>query len=240
MTRLFAITPNTVSTRLGAERRGRMSFTVSNTDEEPRNVRFYLVPGDDVEENWLAIGGEREHDLAPGATHEVPVDIELPAVVEEGKYNFRLDVVSVADPDEDFTEGPVVSFAAPPAVPVKKPFPWRLVAAAAALVLLVMAAWWLWPGSPSPAAESEIVAQQAGEGESSDQAKQKDRLQDGPRAGSDSEPAAAEPAQEPTEAPTPSAWKKFLLVFLVLAALGGMGTAVWFFRRPSSQVRRKK
>ena len=64
--------------------------------------------------------------------------IAVPPGTPVGKYSFRLNIISVENPDEEFTEGPSVSFEvkelAPAAVAPRK-FPWWIVAVAGVLVL---------------------------------------------------------------------------------------------------------
>ena len=56
-----------------------------------------------------------------------------------GAYSFRLDAVSQAEPDEDFTEGPSVAFdVAPAPAPPKKKFPWWIVIVLGVLLLVVI------------------------------------------------------------------------------------------------------
>jgi hypothetical protein len=63
-----------------------------------------------------------------------------------GKYQFRLDAISVINPDDDFTEGPTVDLEVKPTEAPKKAFPWLLIAAAAGAVILIVAVTWaLWP-----------------------------------------------------------------------------------------------
>jgi hypothetical protein len=67
----------------------------------------------------------------------VAAQIVVPAGTAPGTYSFRLDAVAENNPDEDFTEGPPVSFEVKPASePVKKPFPWWILI----IVVLVLIA----------------------------------------------------------------------------------------------------
>jgi PASTA domain len=74
------------------------------------------------------------------------VKVVTPPGVPAGKYQFRLDAISVINPDDDFTEGPTVDLEVEVTEAPKKAFPWRLIAAAAgAVILIVTLTWLLWP-----------------------------------------------------------------------------------------------
>jgi serine/threonine-protein kinase len=97
------------------------------------------------------------------------VQLKVPAGSPAGSYSFRLDAISEADPDEDFTEGPSVAFQVPEP-PKKKPFPWWIVIVAAAVVLLIVIGIVVWllvrdngkatvpqvVGQPEPAAQTML------------------------------------------------------------------------------------
>jgi hypothetical protein len=65
------------------------------------------------------------------------VQITVPPGASAGDYTFRLDVVDLANPDDNFSEGPTVKFVVPAPVPVKKPFPWWIVAVIVGILILV-------------------------------------------------------------------------------------------------------
>ena len=71
-------------------------------------------------------------------------------------------MVSAQNPDEDFAEGPTVSFEVPAPAP-KKPFPWWIVAVAAAVVLVIggLTAY-LMMREPAPPKQAEAAAPPAG------------------------------------------------------------------------------
>jgi hypothetical protein len=107
----FGVTVATTSVVLDPERRGQAAFTVTNRTTQARRGRARIVVTGSTDPRWLAIAGEPESDFKAGATHVFTVDVTVPAAVAEGTYAFRLDVVAVANPDEDYTEGPTVTFA---------------------------------------------------------------------------------------------------------------------------------
>ena len=63
----------------------------------------------------------------------------LPTGTKPGTYSVRCDAVAEENPDEDFTEGPSVSFEVA-AEEKKKGFPWWIVAVAAVVILGAIAA----------------------------------------------------------------------------------------------------
>jgi hypothetical protein len=62
-----------------------------------------------------------ERDFSPNATQQVNVQVVVPAGATPGNYNFRLDLISVENPDEDYAEGPVITFDVPQLEASKKP-----------------------------------------------------------------------------------------------------------------------
>jgi beta-lactam-binding protein with PASTA domain len=115
----------------------KASFTVTNTT--PQAVRGHLVarPREPAKPEWLSVVGESVRDFGPNGAERVVVQLKVPTRSPAGSYSFRLDAISEADPDEDFTEGPSVAFQVPEP-PKKKPFPWWIVIVAAAVVLIVI------------------------------------------------------------------------------------------------------
>jgi serine/threonine-protein kinase len=66
------------------------------------------------------------------------VHIAVPPGTPVGKYSFRLNIISVENPDDEFTEGPSVSFEVKEVTVAQAParkFPWWIVAVAAVVVL---------------------------------------------------------------------------------------------------------
>jgi PASTA domain-containing protein len=147
MSRIFAITAVSDRVSIGGDGRGEITFTVTNSSARPLRGRLRVRPLGSTKGEWLNIAGEIERNFSPNATQQVVVKVAPPQGAPAGKYQFRLDAVSVTNPDDDFTEGPTVDLEVKPTEAPKKPFPWRIVAAAAgAVVLIVGLTWLLWPG----------------------------------------------------------------------------------------------
>jgi len=124
-------------------------FTVTNTTARPVRGMARARALDSTKQEWLQITGESERDFAPGATQQFVVTFDAPvaatptpvsatpAGAAADKYSFRLDVASARNPDEDFTESPVVRVELPLPKPVTapKPFPkWIIPIAAVVLI----------------------------------------------------------------------------------------------------------
>jgi hypothetical protein len=148
MARVFAVTSSTSRVVLDAHRRGKVTFTVTNTSAGLLTARCRLVPEAPASPAWLRLAGEDEARLEAGETVQVTADLEAPADAAAGAYSFRLDAVSVENPDEHHVEGPSVAFDLADAEPPAKRFPWWILVVAGVLVVALVA-WLLWPkGAP--------------------------------------------------------------------------------------------
>jgi hypothetical protein len=146
MNRIFAITATSERVSVGGDGRGEITFTVTNSSARPLRGQLRVRPLGSTRGEWLGVAGETERAFSPNATQQVVVKVATPPGVPAGKYQFRLDAISVINPDDDFTEGPTVDLEVKATEAPKKAFPWWIVAAAAgALVLIITLTWWLWP-----------------------------------------------------------------------------------------------
>jgi hypothetical protein len=134
----FTVTAAGQRVDLDAAGTAQAPFTVTNTGAQTLRARLLVKPSEPARAEWLSIVGESSRDFAPNASEQVVVQLDVPAATPPGSYSFRLDAVSEAEPDEDFTEGPSVAFevAAPPQP--KKKFPWWILAVVGAVVLLIV------------------------------------------------------------------------------------------------------
>jgi hypothetical protein len=145
-TRIFAITAASEMLTLDHQGRGEISFTASNTGPKSMPGRAEIVPLGSTKGDWLSLEGEQERHFATGEAHQFRVKIAAPRGAPTGKYPFRLNIISVENPDDEFTEGPSVSFELKqlvPAAPPPRRFPWWIVALACVLVLGVGLITWL-------------------------------------------------------------------------------------------------
>ncbi|HYO49491.1 MAG TPA: hypothetical protein VEW94_06535 [Chloroflexia bacterium] len=137
MPSVFAITTAANSLVLDSSRRGETQFTVTNATGRPLRARARVAPEGGAQATWFTIAGEGERDFPVDGTQQYVVQIAVPGDVPAGRHSFRLDVVDVALPDENLTQGPTIAFEVPAPLPVKKPFPsWIPIAIIAAIILL--------------------------------------------------------------------------------------------------------
>jgi len=142
MPRTFAITAANETAKLDREGKGEAAYTVTNSATRPIRGQLRIKPLDSTKADWLSVAGEAERDFSPNATQQVAVKISVPAGTTAGKYSFRLDAISVANPDEDYTEGPAVAIEVKATAPPPKPFPWWVIVVAAVVLLVIGAAIW--------------------------------------------------------------------------------------------------
>ncbi|HZU69826.1 MAG TPA: hypothetical protein VFA09_21315 [Ktedonobacteraceae bacterium] len=137
MTSPFAITAASNTVLLDNNRQAQTSFTVSNTTSHTIRGRAHLVVQPSSAEPWLRMQGEAEREFAASESEQYVVQLIVPPGVPAGDYTFRLDVVDLANPDDNFSEGPTVKFVVPAPVPAKRPFPWWIVAVAVGILILI-------------------------------------------------------------------------------------------------------
>lgn len=143
----FAITTVTNTVCLDAQGRGEAAFTVFNASGRPIRGRARLVPAQPATAAWLTLVGEAERYFPVAGTQQYAVRIAPPPDARAGSHTFRLDMVGVENPDEQYTRGPTVTFEAPERLQ-KRPFPWLtllIIAGILTLAYAVVAAIFLWP-----------------------------------------------------------------------------------------------
>jgi hypothetical protein len=146
MNRIFAITAASDRVPTGGDGRGEITFTVTNSSARPLRGQLRVRPLGSTRGEWLSVAVETERAFSPNATQQVVIKVATPPGVPAGKYQFRLDAISVINPDDDFTEGPTVDLEVKATEAPKKAFPWWIVAAAGgAVILIVTLTWLLWP-----------------------------------------------------------------------------------------------
>jgi hypothetical protein len=150
MFRSFAVSVGDEKIGLNDQGRGETSFTVTNNSTRPVRGRARLVPLGATQTEWLKVGGEPERAFPAGGTHNFIVFMDVPAGTKPGRYTFRLDVLSTADPQEDFTEGPVVAADVPETKENGSTFPWWILVAAVAIVAVGVTAYFLFRGDSEP------------------------------------------------------------------------------------------
>src|SRR4051794_3305590 len=134
----FAVTTAGQKVSLDGQGGAQAQYTVTNTSSVPLKGRLLPVALDSASREWCSVAGDALREFGPNGVERALVEIRIPGGTPPGTYSFRLDAVSEADPDEDFTEGPSVSLdvAAPPAP--KKKFPWWIFIVIGAVVVLMI------------------------------------------------------------------------------------------------------
>lgn len=136
--------------RLGPERIGATSFTVTNLTGRPIRVRLQPRAAAPGNEAWYQVTGEREVPMAVGATLSVEVMARVPGDAPEGTSTLSLRAVDEADP-ERLTDGPAVAVTVPPPPPPPKKLPLvPILAAVLVLVLLGGGAFWFFAMCKQP------------------------------------------------------------------------------------------
>jgi eukaryotic-like serine/threonine-protein kinase len=135
MSRVFAITSATDHISVNPDGKGEVTFTVTNSAARPIRAQIKARPLEETKSEWLSIIGEPERDFTPGVTQQVVV--QLPAGTPAGKHFFRIDAISVENPDEDYSEGPVVALKRGLPAPPARPFPWWILIVVSVSLVLV-------------------------------------------------------------------------------------------------------
>ena len=132
----FVITAASNSVALSDERTGQASFTVFNASGRPIRGRARIVAEDPPAEPWMSLIGDAERAFGIAGTQQFVVQIEAPPTAPAGDVRFRLDVVDVENPDENYSQGPSVTFQVPEPI-ATKPFPWWIIAVVAGVIFLI-------------------------------------------------------------------------------------------------------
>ena len=136
MANTFSVTAVADKVSLDAQRKGLASFTVTNSTDQPVRGRGQIAATPPADPSWFTVVGNVSRPIAAGGTEQYPVQIAMPPAAPAGTYSFRLDAVNEANPDEDTTAGPTVTFVAPAAeAPAKRKFPWWIVILVAVVVV---------------------------------------------------------------------------------------------------------
>ncbi|MEO8075540.1 MAG: hypothetical protein ABI818_04370 [Acidobacteriota bacterium] len=152
MARAFEIAAASDTVRLDSRGRGDAAFTVTNVSGRTLRGRVKAVSTDPSSAGWISLSGDAERDFPAGGAQVFTANIAVPDAARPGPYAFRLDVVSVDNPDEETAQGPPVKLTvAPPAPPPPKSFVMWIVLATLLVLVLAAAAIWLVRRKPAPA-----------------------------------------------------------------------------------------
>ncbi len=102
----FAISTPEAMLALEPTRTREVPFTVTNLTGH--TVRARLVPRglDGAPDDWFSVMGEAERSFGDGGIQQVRVLVDPALGAAAGTYAFRLDVVGIERPGEEFAEGP--------------------------------------------------------------------------------------------------------------------------------------
>ena len=136
----FDITTTTTELKLPPARTGQLVFTVTNTSGRQLTVRGMVVTLQSPDQkNWFSIVGAVERPSPSGVSLQYVVSVAVPSSAPAGPVTARFDALAKEDPDAYQAHGPAVVVDIPAVVvaPVRKPFPWWIVAVVV-LALLVL------------------------------------------------------------------------------------------------------
>jgi hypothetical protein len=124
MPNAFSITtPPSGTLLLGEDRRADVSFTVTNQTGRNLRATARLVALAGADAAWLGHADEPSRDFIAGESEQYLVRVAVPPEVPGGVARFRIDVVGVERPDDDWAQGPEVSFEIPAGPPPPEPLP---------------------------------------------------------------------------------------------------------------------
>lgn len=136
----FTITSSARAVSLGSNHQKQVVFTVANTTRRTIRGHARLVVQPPSAQDWLELMEEAERVFAgansqrDSSSQQYTLHIAVPEHAPAGDYTIQLNVVDLADPDENFSEGPAVTLTVTTPVIVKKRFPWWLLDILAALM----------------------------------------------------------------------------------------------------------
>lgn len=158
--RSFSISTPTESIPADANGHADVVFTVANVTNVAGAGMARPVALGPTRPEWLALAGSEERDFPAGAIHQFAVAVNVPAGTPEGRYPFRLDVISTRKTSEERAESAVVTIAVPArtAAAPKSTRSWVAVAVLALLLVGGTGAYLLFrPVQPAPAPKAAPV-----------------------------------------------------------------------------------
>jgi hypothetical protein len=160
MTSPWVVTTSTERVNLDAQRRGELTFTVTNATDATDQVVFEPVPGDGVDGAALTV--EEPGRRVPGrGSASFLVHIAIPQQASAGRYNLYGQAYSAhLAPEETLgRSGRVVFDVAPQPEPKRRPW-WLLAVAALVVIVLVVVGILLFANrGPSTVAVPNVVGQ---------------------------------------------------------------------------------
>ncbi|MCI0538962.1 MAG: PASTA domain-containing protein [Verrucomicrobiales bacterium] len=140
----FTVTAASKDVKLDAKNSAGVAFTVTNTTKKPVRGTPKLKVLGSTEERWLTLMGGGTRNFSPEESQQFVAQITVPENAKAGDYLFGLNISNEANPDEDFTEGPAVTFRVEQRTNGGDPFPWWIVIVLGLVVIGGgVATWWL-------------------------------------------------------------------------------------------------
>lgn len=122
--------------------KGTAGFSVRYMGEGTVEAKAEVVALQGAEQDWLQMAQPATKPMQPNQTQTFKALVNVPPGTPPGKYGLRLDVMSVENTDEEYNQGPVISFEVPEtaAEPPQndKGFPWWIVIVAALVLVLLV------------------------------------------------------------------------------------------------------
>ena len=128
---------------------GAAGFAVRYVGERSVEAKAKAVALQGAEQAWLQVAKPATKDMQSNQTQTFKVLVNVPPGTSAGRYGLRLDVMSEDNTDEEYNQGPVISFEVPelsePAPKTEKGFPWWIIIVAAAVMVLLAGGitWWV-------------------------------------------------------------------------------------------------
>ncbi|MCG5501133.1 PASTA domain-containing protein [Ectothiorhodospira lacustris] len=126
--------------------KGEASFGVRYVGGRSVEARARAVPLEGTLPTWLRLESPDQRAMQPGQTQTFRVHVTIPPGTLPGRYGMRLDLMSVDNTDEEYDQGPMITFeVTEPAPAAAAGFPWWVIIVLA-LVLTVGVGgltWWM-------------------------------------------------------------------------------------------------
>jgi hypothetical protein len=140
----FTIETPSNTIQLDDKRQGTVVFNVINQLGRAITASARIVPGDPAQQTWYTIEGDVKREFALTGNQAYTVQEKVPPTAPPTKstdpaatYTFRFDEVGEVNPDEEFTNGPTVTYTIQPPKEVR-PIPWLWIGIGAGVLLLVV------------------------------------------------------------------------------------------------------
>ncbi|TDT41757.1 hypothetical protein DES49_1859 [Halospina denitrificans] len=136
------------------------SFTVRYVGNRTVEARAQPVALKGANDAWLEVESPATREMEPNQTQNFKVSVKAPPGTPTGDYALRLDMVSVDNTDEEYDQGPTVSFKVEESKePEPEPigFPWWLVVVIAVVLVLAIGGgtWYALSGDGTDGEEEE-------------------------------------------------------------------------------------